>query len=69
MADFCEVLREARAKEKISYAKLSKLCGVPVSTIINYEVNGIKPTLGKADAILKALGISLTIGEKQEDNK
>ncbi|MDL2224663.1 helix-turn-helix transcriptional regulator [Eubacteriales bacterium OttesenSCG-928-M02] len=59
--DFQTLLIEEREKQGLSLKKLSEKSGIPVTTIANYE-KGVEPTLGKADAILRALGLSKCIG-------
>lgn len=58
---FADILKRNRIEKSQSLAKISVKSGVPVSTIHNYE-KGVQPTLEKADAILKALEISMVIG-------
>ena len=63
--DFKIFLREAREKQGMSIGKLSQASGVPMSTIFNYEI-GVMPTLDKADKLLRALGLTMTLGERKE---
>jgi transcriptional regulator with XRE-family HTH domain len=62
MIDFGSLIKESRAKKRLSLHELSKESGVPITTIHNYE-RGVEPTLKKADLILRALGISVTLGK------
>ena len=55
-------IKELRAKNGLSLSKLSKLSGVPVTTIAHYE-NGVQPTIDKADKLFRALGETLILGE------
>lgn len=59
--DFKTQLKKFRNQAGISVYKLSKISGIPKSTIFNYEL-GVSPTLEKADKLLKALGVSISIG-------
>ena len=63
--DFKTLLREARNKQGISIIQLSRLSEVPKSTIFNYEL-GVTPTIDKADKLLRALGLTMTLGERKE---
>ena len=58
---FSDILRDARTARKLSVYRLSKMSGVSESSIRYYEAGG-KPTLDKADALLKALGTTMTLG-------
>ncbi len=60
--DFKTQLVNLRKKANMSMARLSRLSGVPTSTIGNYE-HGVMPTLDKADKLLRALGVSLAVGK------
>lgn len=53
-------IRKLRKKLGISQDKLSKLADVSHNTIIKIESGGIRnPTIGTAQKIAKALGVSL----------
>ena len=58
-------LTEQRNQAGISVYKLSELSGVPKSTIFNYE-RGVAPTIDKADKLLRALGVTLVLGDNPE---
>ena len=60
------ILKERRKELRLSVDALSMASGVPRSTITNYE-NGIQPTIGKLDKLLKALGLSITIGAAEQE--
>ena len=60
--DFQTELTEQRKQAGISVYKLSELSGVPKSTIFNYE-RGVAPTIDKADKLLRALGVTLVLGD------
>lgn len=59
--DFQNQLKQLRKQKNISIYRLSKMSGVPWSTIRLYE-SGSMPTLDKADRLLKALGATLVLG-------
>lgn len=63
--DFQTELTEQRKQAGISVYKLSELSGVPKSTIFNYE-RGVAPTIDKADKLLRALGVTLVLGDNPE---
>ena len=63
--DFQTELTEQRKRASISVYKLSELSGVPKSTIFNYE-RGVEPTIDKADKLLRALGVTLVLGDNPE---
>lgn len=63
--DFQTELTEQRKRASISVYKLSELSGVPKSTIFNYE-RGVAPTIDKADKLLRALGVTLVLGDNPE---
>lgn len=58
---FQALIKKARKEQGLSLNALEKLSGVSDSSIGYYE-NGGQPTIDKADAILKALGKTMTIG-------
>lgn len=59
-----EKLRNLRLEADFSVYRLSKLSGVSMSTIYYYEKGGAV-TLDKVDKVLRALGATLTLGEKE----
>lgn len=61
--NFKTQLIKLRTQANMSVYKLSKLSGVPKSTIFNYE-RGVVPTLDKADKLLRALGATLILGRQ-----
>lgn len=62
--DFGAQLIALRKRANMSAYRLSKLSGVPTSTIFNYE-HGVEPTVDKADKLLRALGATLVLGKKE----
>lgn len=64
--EFIKILQDNMKESKMSVYRLSKLSGIPESTIRNYE-NGTIPSLDIADKLLKALGASMTIGVVQKE--
>lgn len=64
--NFQNQLIETRKKRKMSREDLSNQTGVSCSAIAHYEHGG-QPTLQKADALLTALGISMTIGKTTKE--
>lgn len=58
---FQDVLISSRKAKKIPLWRLAEMSGVSKSTISSYEC-GVQPTIDKADKILRALGISYTLG-------
>ena len=59
---FQSLIKKARKEQGLSLNALEKRSGVSDSCIGYYE-NGGNPTIDKADAILKALGKMMVIGE------
>lgn len=62
MKDF---IKQARLKQKLSIAELSKLSNVSNRTIENWEYRGIEPTLDNYVKVLNALGYELKIIKKE----
>lgn len=63
--NFKELLIKERNKRGITIGYLSVLSGIPKTTIQNYE-NGTMPSLEKADKLLRALGVEITIGKSRK---
>ena len=62
MNRFIETIRLERLGQGLSYRDLANLAGCSHTTIYNIEHGAYMPTLESADKILKALGLSITIG-------
>lgn len=62
MSEFREILITERKRQGLTMEKLAQLAGVSQNAIAAYE-KGTMPSLAKADAILTALGRSMTIGD------
>ena len=63
--NFWDLIVEKMGDKEISAYKVSQLTGVPYTTIVSYR-NGHQPTIEKADKILSALGITVTLGEAHQ---
>ncbi len=59
---FAELLFQERTKKKISLRQLSRLSGLPLSSVAKYENGGIEPTLRAAHTVLSVLGASIAVG-------
>lgn len=59
--DFGKWIFEERQKQSVSRYALSKRSGVPESTIANWEVYGIVPTIPNLTKALQILGYELKI--------
>jgi transcriptional regulator with XRE-family HTH domain len=57
---FSDILFSEMEKQNLSTYRLSKLSGIPESTIRNYR-NDVSPTIDTAERLLGALGLKLTI--------
>lgn len=66
--NFGDYIKEQCIARGISRYRLSKISGVPAQTIQNY-INGVHPTLEKADRLLQALGATMTIGKHQTERR
>lgn len=62
--DFGKMLKTERTYRKIGIYRLSKMSGVPMSTIVNWE-NGCAPPVDKFEKVLNALGFELIIQRKE----
>ena len=63
--EFGTYIKEQCQIKGMSLYQLSKLSGVRATTISSYVNHGIQPTIGKADALLRALGVTMTLGKEQ----
>lgn len=59
-----EYLREQRIRRGLSHEKLAKAAGVSKRSLIYWEKGEKDISLENADKVLKALGVSLTIGAR-----
>lgn len=59
---FGEFLKQERARQNISQGKLARMTGISHSSIHFYERCMKEPTVRKADALCRALGVTYTIG-------
>lgn len=64
--DYGKMLRQKRESLGLSRYKLSKLSGIPESTIQNWETGGIQPTVALYSKALEAMGESLVIGKQEK---
>lgn len=46
-------------KKSMSVYRLSKLTGIPNSTLLSYKNDGVEPTFNNMEKIADALGVSL----------
>lgn len=65
MVNYGRQVKEMRTHQRLSLNKLSALSGVRATTIFNWESYGRVPPVDKLDAVLKALGISIVIGQQK----
>jgi len=61
--DYGWLIRNERLKAGMTLLELSRLSGVPLMTIANWEYGHV-PAVDKLDRVLEALGISITLGKK-----
>lgn len=61
MATFKEVLRDLRTAKGLSQKDLADLIGVSQVAIVHWEKGGRIPSLLSAQAISRALGVSITV--------
>lgn len=60
---FKELLKAKRIENGMSMQKLAILAGVSKAAIFKYEKGDAEPTLKAANAICKALGVTITVGD------
>lgn len=63
LMDYGGLIRNERLKAGMTLLELSRLSGVPLMTIANWEYGHV-PAVDKLDRVLEALGISITLGKK-----
>lgn len=63
---FKDLIKETRKEQGMTLDQLSEKSGLPRTTLYNYEL-GVQPTVEKADRLLKALGLSMVLGKKQQN--
>ena len=61
---FAKLMKESRLRQNISIYQLERLTGISSPMLYKYEQAVSQPTLSKADAILKVLGETLTLGKQ-----
>ena len=54
-----ETVRNQLTKKSMSVYRLSKLTGIPNSTLLSYKNDGVEPTFNNMEKIADALGVSL----------
>ena len=54
-----ETVRNQLTKKSMSVYRLSKLTGIPNSTLLSYKNNGVEPTFNNMEKIADALNVSL----------
>ncbi len=64
--NFAEFLRKERVKKGITQEELARRSGFTRIAVSYWENEQKKITLQNADRLLKALGVQLTIGRKDE---
>ena len=63
---YAQLIRTERERQGLSYRKLSEMSGCTYTSIWRWEHGEDPPSLENADALLRALGVSMTIGEKRQ---
>ncbi len=56
------VVKKERERQGLSLTDAAKICGVSKQYLHHFEQGQMSPSLDKADAILKGLGLSAVIG-------
>ena len=54
-----ETVQNQLTKKSMSVYRLSKLTGIPNSTLLSYKNDGVEPTFNNMEKIADALGVSL----------
>lgn len=62
LEDFARVVKSEREKQGLSQAELSRRAGCSKQYVSLLEGCGLSPSIERADAILKELGISCILG-------
>ena len=65
--DFTQRIKSERARQGLSYQKLADLSGCSDTNIWLCETKGKSPTIETADKLLKALGVSMTLGKENNN--
>ena len=69
MKQFGELIRAERMRQGFSVAKLGEISEIPASTIRKYESGCVQATLGQANDLLCALGITMVLGQLSQREK
>lgn len=62
--DFSAAVRRRIRAQKIKPAALAEVVGCSESNVRAWNKQGVIPSVVNADALLRALGVKLTIGDK-----
>ena len=62
---FGKILATCMKEKRITKSELAKLSGVTARSINYYLKDGRIPRIDTADKLLKALGVSLTLGKEE----
>ena len=65
--EFAKILKKAREEENITQIELAHKTGFTNRSIIFWEQGKKNISLENADKLLKALGVEITIGGKQNE--
>lgn len=63
MFNIVKVIDEERKKQNLSWEELSRRAGISSAATRMWRYRGSEPGVDKVDRVLKALGISVTIGK------
>ena len=63
MSDFAKLIKEERIKQKISCTELGRKAGCTGNAIKYWENQHRTPSIDSADKVLKALGVTYTLGK------
>lgn len=61
--DFKKILNNELKKQNLTFYRLGKMCGLTSRAISYYAKGERTPNIYDADKVLKALGVSVLIGE------
>lgn len=64
-----KLIKEERVRQGLSLRELARKAGVSDSAIHNWEKGRNKLTVENADKILKALGLTISIGKESDLHK
>lgn len=64
-----KIIEKERKKQHLSKYKLAKMAGVTETAIRYWESGERTMNISSADKVLKALGVTVTIGKETEDEQ